>query len=205
MCLEKHHTKLHPDVKPAKPNQPKSKQTISSHDTVDSTHSHAAVSGNTILLSTARVILESADDYRIVARALLDTEAEESFISEHLLQSLPKKRVNVMVKRVGTDKTVVSKERVEVIPKSSKQSEFSHEFSAFVRWNLTSVVPRAHVLFRSCSHIAGLQLADPQFSHPVPIDCILGTAVFAEVVLAEVQRGDPGTQQPLAPPSDGCF
>ena len=135
-----------------------------------------------ILLSTACIILQAPNGQSITVRALLDSGAEESFVTEHVAQavSLGKTEVNIVISDVGGAATAVSKGRVAVKVKSAHEPNFCLTFSALVHSKLTAVIPR-------------LSLADPHFGQPARIDCILNSEAYAAALLPGIKKGAPGT------------
>ena len=118
-------------------------------------------------------------------RALLDPEAEESFIIERAAQVLRLKRtpVSVPVTGVGSETSGQAKSEVEVILRSPKDDTFFMPFSALVLPKLTNLLPRRKILAGDWPHLKGIELADPDCLVPSAIDCILNAEVFASVML----------------------
>ena len=201
VCGAQHHTKLHRD-NATEPHHPSAGSESDNLPTTSSNHAVTNVSEDrtlsaekTVLLSTTYVTLESSDGTSVTARALLDSGAEESFITEHIVQmlNLQKKRVQVAVSGVGAEATVVANSRVIATVKSNIDSNFNLTFSALVLKKLTSLLPRTKVSSAPWTHLKHLRLADPQFDRPGRIDCILNAEVFALALRPGIERGPPCT------------
>ena len=89
VCDAKHHTRLHPPSSEASCSFTEGQPAAPSPGTGHITK----------ILGTALVILQAANGKSVSVRALLDPGAEESFVSEHLAQtlSLDKERDNVTI------------------------------------------------------------------------------------------------------------
>ncbi|XP_055840854.1 uncharacterized protein LOC129908416 [Episyrphus balteatus] len=77
----------------------------------------------------------------------------------------------------------------------SIHTSFETDARAFVLKTITGLLPNREVLPNQWGHIQGLCLADPSFFKPSSVDLLLGSGVFAEVVLPEIVRGN----EPVAP------
>ena len=192
VCAGKHHTKLHREVSPLNKD---GQHSMAAHTLTEEVNGISVSTGNGVLLSTACVILESSTGQRISVRALLDSGAEESFLTEHVAQalSLRRKATNTVVSGVGGEPTVVAKNAVKVILKSEHNTEFKFEFSALVLRKLTALLPRSEIRRQAWPHLEGLQLADPHFGAPARVDCILSSAAYAAAILPGVKKGIAGT------------
>ena len=63
------------------------------------------------------------------------------------------------------------------------------EFPTLVLKHLTNPLPSAQVQDRNWNHLKGLQLADPEFSKPGSIYCILSSEVYAVIILEGLRKG----------------
>lgn len=191
-CGAKHHTQLHEESKEVAGGSGKS--TVA-HALTKAVNSFAATREKTILLSTACVPLEPDNGLVMTVRALLDSGSEESFLSEHVAQSLGLKStsVNVAVAGVGNSTTAVARKCVSATLKTVHDSNFALKFSALVLKKVTSLVPRSGVSAKLWPHLEGLTLADPHYGTPGRVDCILSSEVCAAVLLQDIRKGDPGT------------
>lgn len=103
-CQRRHHTLLH--VNPARKQASNSNTDDSTSDTSNSAQASVAVNHavfqcndkTSILIATARVVLENSHDQRIVVRVLLDSAAQDTLITERVVQQLrlPKRRTGLV-------------------------------------------------------------------------------------------------------------
>lgn len=106
-CHTRHHTLLHLNtIRNSNAQKPSSNDGANS---VDSVHAATQVASNlivlqnttsgTVLMATAQVAVENAHGHSIVVRALRDSGAQRTFVSERVVQQLrlPKKKVNVPI------------------------------------------------------------------------------------------------------------
>ena len=198
VCGERHHTKLHSDrassVNVANINQ---KCTAASTDAShpEALNCHTVCGEQRVLLSTACVLLEGPNGSRMTVRALLDSGAEESFVSEHVVQTLGLRKLptDVAILGVGGSVSAVARGRVSLTLKSTYCAQFSLDFSALVLKRLTATLPKSEVRTTLSTELRGLQLADPFFGKPGRIDFILNSEVYAAVIQAGLKRGPAGT------------
>ena len=202
LCQPEHHSILHIDAGPRQQVPPtvqptSNPQTASSQAEVTSTsvHSYATTSGSTTLLATAQVVLCSGSGELFPARALIDPCAEGSFITEKVVQALSLRKVPLLttISGVGAEVTATSSFSATLTLKSKTDPAFRLAFSAAVLSRLTQLLPRRAVSGGSWHHLRGLQLADPDFEKPAPIDCILGGDLFPALLLDGVCNGPSNT------------
>ena len=65
-------------------------------------------------------------------------------------------------------------------------------FSAAVLPRLTSLLPRREVRNTSWNHFQGRPHADPNFSNPAQIDCIIGAEAYLSLILPGLHQGPAG-------------
>ena len=137
------------------------------------------------VLGTAYVVLEANNGSFLTVRALLDPGAEESFLSERVVQTLNLKKQpdNVVISGVGFTITAVAKSRVSLFLKSKQDSTFCLDFSALVLKKLTSTSRRRAV--EKWPPFADLTFTDPRWGQPAKVNCIL----VAEVCACFFQEG----------------
>ena len=147
-----------------------------------------------VLLSTACVVLQARKGESLTVRAVLDSGAEESFVSEYVAQtlSLQKRPASVVVSGVGGSSTVVARHCISVYLKSNQNSDFYFTVSALVLKKLTTFIPRSEIPMQDWPHLSGLHLADPHFNVPSRIDCVLNSEAYAAALLPGIKRGAPG-------------
>ena len=134
----------------------------------------------------------------MTVRALIDSAAESSFITQHVAQCLhlQGRAVNVAVAGVGGALAQVATREVQFTLLSKVEPHFSSPVTALVLKKLTAMLPTAEVAKRSWSHLQGIALADPHFTTPGRIDAILAADVYAAIYQPKVKRGAPN--EPIA-------
>ncbi|XP_076285566.1 uncharacterized protein LOC143211619 [Lasioglossum baleicum] len=194
VCHEKHHTKLHQDKTATSNAAVATLQNAESESAPGEASVRAITGGQTVLLATACVVLQSPGA-AITVRALLDSGAEESFVTEQAVQALGLRRqsTHVAVNGVGAERTAVARSRVHLTLKSERDDKFSLDFTALVLKRLTSLLPRLPVDPTAWPHLASRPLADPVYFKPGRIDCILNAEALAKVIRPGIDR------QPGAP------
>lgn len=202
-CKGQHHTLLHRDTalsskdSPISSASPSTSSSSSSNTTPSSGSSHStAVLSHTaaahlqrsqVLLATACVTLINLKGDNIKVRALLDQGSEISIVQESLVQllRLPRTRASVPIMGIGAHNIGAS--RGVVTLRLQSRHDPSIEFSAFILPKVTGRIPSRQVT-ASWNHVRGLQLADPEFATPGPIDIILGADVYDSLLLGDIRR-----------------
>ena len=186
VCNEKHHTKLHTDGITASTVDESNplRSAHSSHITPDIAQGFTASRVSTVLMATALITLSSKSEI-LQVRALIDPGAEESFVTEHVAQRLKLRKlpVKTFISGVGGEVSAVSNYQVNLSLVTSQNLHASLSFSALVLNKVTNLLPRQEVENRDWPHLRGLTLADPSYFNPSRIDCILGSDVYAAILL----------------------
>ncbi|XP_055855978.1 uncharacterized protein LOC129919155 [Episyrphus balteatus] len=73
---------------------------------------------------------------------------------------------------------------------SSKHSAFTGATKAFIFKSLTGLLPAHKMIHNTWEHLTNLELADPKFYVPAPIDILFGSDVYPDIVLPEIVRND---------------
>ena len=200
-CNREHHSILHVNAG-SRPQTPATAKPSTSRQTTDSTdlpsasvNSYTTTVGNTTVLATAQVVFSSSSGECIQARALIDPCAEGSFITEKIAQALCLRKIrrHTSITGVGAEITAMSTFCTTLSLKSKTDTDFCFIFSAAILPRLTQLLPKEAVNRGSWKHIEGLRLADPDFSSPAPVDCILGGEVFPAILLDGVRSGPSNT------------
>ncbi|XP_023245710.1 uncharacterized protein LOC111643002 [Copidosoma floridanum] len=157
--------------------------------------SHSASVGASVLLATAKILISNALGKKLTVRALIDPCAERCFISQRVVQQLKldSEKTSISVIGVGSEKTSTCKTIAHGILQSSTDKSFAMGFSALVLNELTRCLPKDRVVSGNWPHLRGLILADPQFSEPAKVDCILGADIYPILMLEGMRRGPMGT------------
>ena len=140
VCGGKHHTKLYREGNSTSNQGTTGQHSVVAHATTETVNGISISTGNGVLPVAACVVLESSLGQRITVRALLDSGAEECFLTKHVAQalSLRKRSKNTAVSCVGGETNVVARNSVKVCLKSAHDANFSFEFSALILKKLYS-------------------------------------------------------------------
>ena len=197
MCKQKHHTKLHFDSKNndsiaffsdiASP-------VASSKNQLDSNPLygvHLAAVKRPVLLATATIIVCDQFGKSFTARALIDSGAQRSFITERLASQLTVARrpVSISILGVGGQATACSRGEITITLKSRTNETFKCNCSALILPELTCMLPDHQICVNDWPHLRDLQLADPDYHTPRKIDVILGADVYGLILQDEFVRG----------------
>ncbi|XP_055604027.1 uncharacterized protein LOC129752265 [Uranotaenia lowii] len=138
---------------------------------------------NTVLLTTAVVMIEDGDGNTIPARALLDSGSQLCFMTEKIAQSLKfhRRQQYLPVEGIGQSNTCSIQSVLASI--RSRYSNFRSKLKFNVLPKVTSDLPGKKIDIGSWNIPAGLNIADPNFQNPGSIDLILGAEVFYDLLL----------------------
>ena len=198
-CNKRHHTMLHfannTPVSNASMQNASDKATCSEsstnveHSTVVETQTTCLTSHKlsvpSVLLGTAIVLASDSAGMWKPIRALLDSGSEASYIThacaERLkLSSCP---TDIVVSGFGS---TTAKNAVQGITKlkirSSYQESPIHLLSTIVVTNITRNLPKRPLPSTILNQFSHLQLADPDFITPAPIDLLLGADMYFDIL-----------------------
>ena len=150
----------------------------------------------TPFLMTCKVLLSSPTGRTVVARALLDSGAVVSLITQSTRAALQLEATDEKHNLSGIEDTPTSKgcPVVNCMLAPVHKPKQQLELSATVVGKVTGLMPPMGLRqVAEMPHIKGLQLADPEFYAPGNIDVLLGVNVLDEIVLPQSQLGPPGT------------
>ncbi|KAF9405399.1 hypothetical protein HW555_013845 [Spodoptera exigua] len=157
---------------------------------------HVGVGGTgRALLATALVKARGEDGNITLLRILVDQGSQASFISEKATQLLKLKRKSIegTVTGVGSMQVPI-KHVVQLNILSRGKTEFNMHVEAYVMTKqLTTRIPHHTITVHSWKHLEGLDLADPQYHRPGPIDMLLGVKEYAQRVEQNLVKGPPGS------------
>ncbi|KOB73672.1 Uncharacterized protein OBRU01_10665 [Operophtera brumata] len=210
ICKRRHHTLLHrnqnSDTSESSSSSSSTTQPKASHHSVEEKEEiqvntmiashHSTKQGTCIaLLATATVIVRSEQNHTVVLRALVDQGSQASFISEKATQmlNLTKQSARGSIIGVGSTRTNVD-HVVQLQVESRWNSSFKMDLKAYVMSKqLTTQLPSKAVTVNNWTHLEGLNLADPSYHTPGPIDLLLGVKEYALIVQQPLIKGPPGS------------
>ncbi|XP_039309667.1 uncharacterized protein LOC105206883 [Solenopsis invicta] len=200
VCSGKHHTSLHGFTFQHVAN-PESLEggeigTVTSSSTATtSVAALAAPTAPTVLLKTVMVTLLSDSGRTIKVRALLDSGAQSTFVTEWVAQQLHarRRRVNVTVLGLQEAHMGVVSSSCRLTVSSPHKPSLRLPTEALVLRSLTSLLPPERVRTTSWPHLSGLELADPAYDVPAPVGAVLSSDVYDLVMEPALRHGPPGS------------
>lgn len=165
-------------------------QSSSTHVAIDDEHdevivNHSNQGTSQILLSTAMIeVSNPVNQQKITARALLDCGSQSSFVTESLKTRLSLKSYPIdclKVIGIGNHATNVVNESCNV-QLNSINSKFNVMLQCLVLNQLTSHLPKTRIDIGSLKLPKNIQLADPMFYEPGPIDVLIGADLFWDIL-----------------------
>lgn len=180
ICEERHHTSLH-DVL---------------HVADITTVQHAALpefQTSRVILSTARVKLQSLDGSFETVRSLIDPASEVSLIAESLVQRLGLRRKSARLPLIGVGgaRSRFTRGYTTLTVASLLGDVCLHEISVLILPELSRHRPRTFPEEREWHHLRDLPLADPWFQRSDPVELLLGSDVYNKILRCGVRLGDP--------------
>lgn len=195
VCNFSHHSLLHLQ----KPTQPTLSQAsdlnCNSNKNIVLT---SATDRNTVLFSTARVlVLDSSGNFQPV-RALLDSASACNFISRDCVArlGLTINQTSHSVSGIGHSTTEPLGSLVCEMRPVTRNISSNLKFEALILSSICADQPSRSIDSSTWSHIKNLDLADPDFNHPAPVDMLLNANILVSCLLPGIKRGRPG--QPIA-------
>ncbi|XP_045456195.1 uncharacterized protein LOC123666030 [Melitaea cinxia] len=187
-CNKRHNTLLH-----ITKNKTSSKiPTVENDTNLSNNHSLANFSKqnfNQIILSTALINVTNPNTNQSkTVRALLDCGSQSSFITQSLKQSLsldsnPIHTINVI--GIGNNSCDKVTESCNLKFNSLVNKDFSISLSCLVLKNLSGEIPIQSINIQQFKLPKNIQLADPTFDQPAPVEIIIGADVFWDILGSE--------------------
>ncbi|XP_075158160.1 uncharacterized protein LOC142231438 [Haematobia irritans] len=158
------------------------------HSTTYNVQSHFADSGEGTVLPTALAELEHLGTLFTV-RIFIDQGSQESFISNRIVNKFSIPTTKSFTRISGLGGTILeNSSRMCYITLKSRKSNFKIRTSALVVSNLKNLMPSAPTQLTNWSGFNEIDLADPHFFRPGPIDMLLGSDVFPSIIKVGIQR-----------------
>ncbi|XP_036320887.1 uncharacterized protein LOC118735311 [Rhagoletis pomonella] len=142
-----------------------------------------------VVLATAQINVRSENGYCLQLTALLDRGSQASFITEFAAQQLhlKRRRLQVPVTGIGCTNAAVSSGLVEFDVSSICDPGFNIGCTALVLPRLSQQLPGARLDPTLFTDLLNLNLADPRFYEPGPIDVILGADIYGHLLCGELK------------------
>ena len=188
-CGERHYSKLHINFPPknGEQSQPKNK------DNNKATTNHAKGNSNTVILPTARVLVQNKHGEFEPYRALIDSGSQINIISEKAVDflGLKKQKTSVTIAGIGGESACDAKGEVNIVISSKLEPQFKMEITAVILRKVTSPTQATRVTSKFWSKFNKSELADPQYNQPGHIDLLLGADVMFSVLGNKLKKGGP--------------
>lgn len=193
-CQRRHHTLLHAEQSAATPlygRKDEQQQEKNGNENISSNHIHVS---SQVILKTAVVLVKDYNGVLQPCRIFIDGGSQGEFISEACVNRLQLKRSRKSVSVSGFAAVSVGKTHgeVEISMISRFRTESSLTFNAHILSKLTDFLPSALCrVSKSWFHLQGLDLADPKWNQPGPIDIVIGGRYFGAVMKSDKRSGPP--------------
>lgn len=128
-----------------------------------------------------------------LGRALCDTGSQINLISERLANTLALKRTQIKthINGIGGNMAAISKERVSFQMTSLHDSNFTLQVEAYAFPRIFGgTASHCRIDTSNHKHLASLQLADPDYSRPGPIDILLGADTYGRLLMKDFICGE---------------
>ena len=148
------------------------------------------------LMMTGKVLLTGPSGKKQEVRALLDSGADTCIINNQIMKSLKLKKLDTYVTLTGiaSSDNPPSCPTAQVIISSTNKKGRSQLVTVAAMPKVTEDFPRQRASsVKQLPHIRELQLADPHFDIPGPIDLLLSVDVFNDILLPQKINGPKGT------------
>ncbi|CAA9997912.1 unnamed protein product [Nesidiocoris tenuis] len=141
-----------------------------------------------VLLSTALVRVCGANNESIIARAAIDNCSEVSMISTHLAErlKLPLSPINQAI--IGAFNPVNIIKNFADVKISSLNGTFCTQLRFLVNDQIGGLFPSFEIDLSSIRIPDFIELADPKFYDPAPVDMVIGNEIFWDILLKGRRR-----------------
>ncbi|XP_073814315.1 uncharacterized protein [Musca autumnalis] len=149
-------------------------------------------SGQKTVLPTALVDVEH-QGISFTIRAFIDQGSQESFVASRIINrfKIPTTKSHTMISGLGGTLLENSSKTCEVTLKSRK-SDFKVTVSAIVITNMNHLMPASPTAIQDFAHLKSLELADPNFFKPAPIDFLIGSDLLPTIIKPGLEKNVSG-------------
>jgi len=161
-------------------------------------HTRTTRSIQPALLATSAVRVTSSTGEYFPCRAFLDNGSSVSFITEAAARRLKLKLTpnTTPVTGLSASPVGIATHSTSILVKPRFESKLTYTVNVLVINRISNDLPTVRCNPDNFHHIRYLQLADPLFGSPAPVDLLLGSDVFWNVLRSGKISGNHG--QPLA-------
>jgi hypothetical protein len=131
-----------------------------------------------VLLSTALIYVKNDKNNFHKCSALLDVGSQSNIITESLAKKLKLNLSNNNNSIQGINQKIITSKQSTTVTIKSRVNTFSSEISCLVLPKITGNIPEYSVKNLNINIPEDIQLADPNFYKPFPIDLLLGAGLF---------------------------
>ncbi|XP_055922749.1 uncharacterized protein LOC129953531, partial [Eupeodes corollae] len=198
MCSSRHHTLVHPthntntsstssmSTPVAIQHHASSASSSTPQDSVDPIVINHSIKTNhraSAIIPTAVVKVCDKQGVYQNLRVLLDTGSQVSFVTEQCVQrlGLPRKNSRIPIMGISSTSAGVTNGLVSLTLQSRYDSNFI-DIDCYVISKLTSLLPSAPITNIDFTAFLSMNLADPNFNLPGPIDVLIGSDKFFSVI-----------------------
>lgn len=134
------------------------------------------------ILGTALIRIVNTSGYTIIARALLDSGADDNYITEATVQTAGLKKYTAAAAITGLNDVMVGSTEFKTNFRiESLDGSFQYDSSASIVEKITSKMPSKYVDPENFGFLNNLSLADPHFNHPGKIQLLLGVSFIVRI------------------------
>lgn len=186
VCLEcggRHHTLLHFKTETAD-DATNTTNTLFSSVTERPIHSQ-------VLMSTVEILIQDVNGYFQKVRALLDCASESSYLTENCRNRLgiARQRCNLTVSGISGVRIPAIKAKAQLVISPVRHSEPQLDINTYLVPRITGFTPSKRIQKAEWSHLNGVELADPNYNEPLPVDVLLGADVFPYIIRSGRREG----------------
>ncbi|KAF0714765.1 Integrase catalytic domain-containing protein, partial [Aphis craccivora] len=144
-----------------------------------------------VLLSTVAILVQDVNGDYQEFRALIDGASESSYMTEVCERKLglTRQKCNLVVRGMSDVQVASIKSHVNLNLRPVRSSTPEININAYVVPRITGLLPSKRVWKAEWNHLKGLELADPRYDEPMPIDILLGADVVPYVTRSGRREG----------------
>lgn len=155
-----------------------------------------------VFLGTALVKCKTKQGDYIILRALIDEGSQGTFMTERAAQllQLKRERVSATVDGFGDKSVTQTTTMLKLEVKSIHDTDFYAQMNVLVTKKITKILPSVEVPIEQYTHLKNIQLADPEYYKPAPIDMSIGSDHWTQFALEGLIKAGP--EKPYAHQSE---